>query len=238
MFTLMRLLALSAFLAVAASVAAQTNTVTLAWDSPMFGSYDSYTLYGSTNPSFTANLAAAPIRTNVGLTRMASVRVPSSGVWYFAATARNAAGESLPSNLVIYESQTSVTLPPTALVGSRVGPLDIALTWTASPSVGVSDYIIYGGQTVSFTNNMAAATLVKPVGSPLTSTTLSAPAAGVWFFVVTAKVPASGESKPSNMTKVDTTATPLNLILIPPGSSVVLSNASTSASATVVIKPQ
>lgn len=74
---------------------------------------------------------------------------------------------------------------------------DVQLTWDASPSEGVTDYVIY-----AHTNALSSTNLIKAVVKQAVGTNLTAKVEGItgtWWFTVTAKNIDGLESDHSNV---------------------------------------
>jgi len=117
--------------------------------------------------------------------------------YYFVVSAVDAAGQSGYSDAAYATTQASTggsVAPPSNLSAVAVSSSQINLTWTASPTSGVS-YNVYRSQTSSFTPSANTRIATGVNGTNYASSGLVP--ASTYYFVVTA-ANANGESGPSN----------------------------------------
>jgi hypothetical protein len=86
---------------------------------------------------------------------------------------------------------------------------DAKLAWDASPTTGVSNYVLYASTNILSATNMTSATVRLNVGTNLTAT-VERIQAGQWFFAATAMKDGL-ESEPSNILIVDVPTPPARM---------------------------
>jgi len=93
------------------AVAAQAQSIRLAWDASTSPGVTNYVLYAHTNTLAATNLSAAVVKQSVGTNLTATIEDIKPGHWWFVATAVGSGVESGPSNSVNVE----VPKPPAAM---------------------------------------------------------------------------------------------------------------------------
>jgi hypothetical protein len=159
----------------------------------------SYNLYRHSSAITAGNVGSlTPVAT--GLPGLSTTNVvPVLGTYYYAITATNASGTSLPSN-----SQSIIvsSLPSAPVLSINTATpstnTTISISWTASP--GATSYKVYRHSAAINATSIASATLVQTTtGLSLTD---AVTASGRYYYAVAA-VNATGTSAPSNSPYID-----------------------------------
>lgn len=92
------------------------------------------------------------------------------------------------------------------------GAVPIKLAWDASPTVGVTNYVLYASTNTITTTNILSSAVRVSVGTNLTAT-ISDLVPGNWYFAATA-MKLGVESAPSNILQVQVPVAPTNMLTV------------------------
>ncbi len=172
------------------------TTLSMTWAAPASGpSPTDYVLEAAFDVSFNAVIYSQ--RTGSPLTSLVIPGVPP-GTFFLRARARNAAGQSAPSNVQVIGGGGLCTAAPgsaTAFTITKLGGLNVRLSWTA-PEGGANpatDYLVQAALDAGFSRPV----LNQPVGRSVTTFDAVAPPGMFFVRIVSANV--CGTGAPSNV---------------------------------------
>jgi hypothetical protein len=171
-------------------------TVTLSWSASSDNvAVTGYDVHRSSVADFTPS--AATLVANVPDKAFTEIR--STGVWYYAVVAKDAAGNASPPTAnvpVSTNDSTAPTAPADVTASAAAGT--VTVSWTASTDdVGVRGYDVYRSATPG--EVPGPATLV---GSPTGTTFSESRSSGTWYYQVVASDDAGNRSAPSTEASV------------------------------------
>jgi fibronectin type 3 domain-containing protein len=188
-------------------------TVRLSWTAPT-GPNDTnltYQVYQRDNDIGQKQFTPLPDTTTA--TSM-TVGMVNGGVYDFRVTARNAAGESAPSQLIRVEVQIPPpTAAPTNLAAQSLPIGDIALSWTPVSGAGWIAYQVYQKDLTANDTDYSPAVTTGLTTSTATVTSLTA--GHTYQFVVSAHNSGGEGPKSAPVTATATVAPPTNLTATP-----------------------
>lgn len=174
--------------------ASSSSVIGLSWTASATSGV-TYSVYTSTAAGFTPS-AANRIATGVTNTSYTNSGLSAATAYYYVVTAVNGSGESTPSNQASATTQPQPPPPPAApsnLTAVAASSSQINLSWTASPTAGVT-YNVYQGA-VKIASGLSATTYQQTGLASSTTYTYTVKATN-----------AGGESSASNQASATTQA--------------------------------
>jgi glucosylceramidase len=183
-----------------AASATSSSQINLTWTaSPTTGV--TYSVFRSTTSGFTPN-SGNTIKTGLTTTSYSDTGLSSGTTYYYLVEALGSTGTSNPSNQA--SATTTVVIPtaPSGLTATAVSSAQINLSWTASPTNGVT-YGVYRSTTSGFTPG--SGNLIASGLSTTTYTNTGLAASTTYYYKVEA-VNSAGSSPASNQATATTSA--------------------------------